>query len=233
MRPLLALATVLALLPPQAARAYEDYALREGMRCSACHEDTRTFVLTERGRDYVRNGYRFDVAAPTPPLTPRPTPAPAAPPATTGSPMKQLMTRAQEVLEEASRTLALGYYERATRAASELQDLAGKIEAQYRADSRAAGDMARTMRDAAFQLERTLRTDAERRVKLAPLGLSRVLGACLRCHVVEGFSQEDWSRDPGEHGHRGLGERHRPESSTRRPEGAIPSRARRWTGTRR
>lgn len=217
--------------------SYEDYSLQEGMSCSVCHVDTRTFLLTPRGREYKRNGYSFEVkpSQPDPSLPgdgrrPGSTPAIRTP---VKMPLVQLMTRASQVLQDASRTLAMGHYEKAAEAAAELQDLAGKIEGAYGAEGRAASDLARLLRDACFQLERTLRTGEERRPDFAPLHLGRVVGACLRCHHLEGISQEDWSRDRDPQGHGPRIHRHRPDSPSQRPEGAIPSRARNWNGNRR
>jgi hypothetical protein len=217
------------------AHAYEDYSVQEGMSCSVCHKDTRTYLLTPRGREYKRNGYSFTVK-PTPLVTPKPgTPGARSMRQRTPvvMPLKQLMTRSSEVLQEASRTLAVGYYEKTAEAASELNELAGKIEAAYRPEGSAAKDLARLLRDACFRLERTLRTGEDSRPDFAPLQLGRVVTACLRCHHQEGISQEDWSRDRDPQGHGPRIHRHRPDSRSVRPEGALPSRARNWNGIRR
>jgi hypothetical protein len=220
---------------PSCASAYEDYALEEGMSCNVCHKDTRTFLLTPRGREYKHNGYSFKVKV-APLVTPKPGSKKTrlrGPRTPVTSPIKQLMTRSNQVLQETSRTVAQGYYERAARAAGELQELAGKIEGSYRSDRSATADLARLLRNAAFRLERTLRTEGDRRPDLAPLHLGRVVGACLRCHLLEGISQEEWSRDQDPSGHAPRLHRHRPDARTPRPEGPLPSRSRSWNEIRR
>lgn len=231
----LALGALLGSLVPPTSLAYEDYSLQEGMSCNVCHVDTRTFMLTPRGREYKRNGYSFEVKV-SPTVTPKPGRGGSRAPAIrtpVEAPLKQLMQRSAEVLREAAGTLAMGDYEEAAETAAELQELAGKIEANYRAERSSAADLSRQFRDAAFQLERTLRTGAERRPDFAPLHLGRVVKACLRCHHLEGFSKEDWSRDRDPFGHAPRIHRHRPDARSPRPEGALPSRARNWNGVRR
>lgn len=228
----------LALLLAASASAYEDYALSEGLRCSACHQDEETFLLTDRGREFKANGYSFD-SPPAATMRPKgPSKGPVGP-GVRAEPVPeadvQVMRRAEQVLQDAARAVALGHYERAAVAASELQDLAGKMQAHRRALRTAAADLAAVTRDAAFELERVLRTGGDRRPQMAPLMLGRVTGACLKCHLSAGISTEDWSRDASqpEVAHDDPRQRHRPHSRSGRPEGALPSRRRDWDGDRR
>lgn len=230
-------AFLLGLLLATPGTAYEDYALSEGLRCSACHQDEETFLLTKRGREYKANGYSFEVPKATT-MDPKAPKRPKGPPPAEirSRPVPeadtQVMRRAEQVLQDAARAVALGHYERAAVAAGELQDLAGKMEGHRRALRTAAADLAAVTRDAAFQLERTLRTGGDRRPQMAPLMLGRVTGACLRCHVSAGLSTEDWSRDATrpEVAHGAPRQRHRPHSRSGRPEGPLPSGRRNWDG---
>lgn len=235
--PRLASSAALGLLVAATGWSYEDYALSEGLRCSACHQDEETFLLTDRGREYKANGYSFD---PPPAATMQPkVPEARTSPRVRSTPVPeadtQVMRRAEQVFQDAARAVAMGHYERAAVAAGELQELAGKMEGHRRAQRRVAADLAAVTRDAAFRLERTLRTGGDRRPQMAPLMLGRVAGSCLRCHVSAGISTESWSRDASrpEVAHGDPHQRHRPHSRSARPEGALPSGRRSWDGERR
>lgn len=212
----LVVALALAWWTAASSLAYQDFARREGLSCSACHSNEVDFALTAKGTEYKDNGYRFEVRRATP-ATPSPTDQVAAVDPRTVTPLVRGMRRSQDALKVTASALAEGRYGAAVEGARRLQDLAGRFEGHYRAGRRAAADQARVMRDAAYRLERTLRAGGTRRVSVAPIQLGQVMGACLNCHVQEGLTEEDWrmtGRPPA--GPSGLPSRRRAPASSRR-----------------
>ncbi len=224
---LLALACLIPSGGP--AFAYEDFSRREGMRCAECHVDLTGFGLTDRGKEYKLNGYSFpsSTPAPTAPATPDPTDVAVSVDPRTMTPMKSVMRRTREALWITVEAVADGRYGAAVEGAKKLHDLGGRIEGHLRSAGRGNADTARALRDAAYRLERTLRTGGDRRLALAPIQVGQIVGTCLTCHAIEGLTDESFRlAGPRE-------EPSGPDAIGVRPETPLPRRERGATGSRR